>query len=70
MGVIEESKEPRASTTSGRIKTSITLPRSVLERIRRSASLNKRTPSFEIELAVEEYLQRVEQDLDLSTKID
>ncbi len=57
---------PPSTTTSGRVKTSITLPRSLLRRIRRVAALNKRDMSFEIEVAMEEHVSQIENALGLS----
>jgi hypothetical protein len=67
MGMMEEDDgPPLATTSSGRIKTSITLPRSLLRRIRRAAAIEKRTPSFYIEVVMEAHVREVEKAHGLS----
>ncbi len=45
------------SKGSGRIQTGARLPPELLERLRKSAELNNRTLSLEMEVAVREYLE-------------
>lgn len=64
----EDDGRSLATTSSGRVKTSITLPRSLLKRIRRAAAINKRSPSFEIEVVMEAHVEEVERRHGLSTR--
>jgi predicted DNA-binding protein len=59
-----------SETTSGRVKTSITLPRELWQRIRRAAAYEKRTVSGEIEFAVERHVEVIEKNLGLTAKIE
>lgn len=70
MGTMDDRDSSRSTTSSGRLKVSITLPRALLKRIRRAANLNKRSPSFEIEAAMEEHVKRVEDIHGLSNHMD
>lgn len=60
----------KSSTTSGRVKTSITLPPSLVKRLKRAAALDKRTFSGEIEYAVERHLERVEKERGLPASVE
>mgnify|MGYP003382612996 CR=1 FL=1 len=69
MGTMDEDDgRSLATTSSGRVKTSITLPRSLLKRIRRAAAINKRSPSFEIEVVMEAHVREVERVNGISTE--
>lgn len=56
----EDVYGPTSTTTSGRVKTSITLPRWLWRRTRRAADIEKRDMSRTIEAALEEYLDAFE----------
>ena len=51
-----------------RVRTTITLPRSLDRRIRRAAAVNKRTYSSEIEYGIEGYLEEFEKAHSLTSK--
>lgn len=56
----------RSKTTSGRVKTSITLPWLLFQRIRRAAAIEKRTVSSEIEYVLERHVNELEREHGLS----
>lgn len=56
----DDDHGPTSTTSSGRVKTSITLPPWLLRRIRRAAAINKRDMSREIEMGMEGYLDAFE----------
>ena len=63
----DDEPGPTSTTSSGRVKTSITLPRYMWRRIRRAAAINKRDMSHEIEIGIELHLRAVEEAHGLTT---